>query len=83
MQFEEAIKHMKAGERIKRSNWKSAYLQIVNKKIMMSMGFRKPWFYNFRHHDIFADDWLIETRFECADDEYANLKPLTGKLNFR
>lgn len=84
MDFEQAIACMKQGERIKRAGWKCAYLKIENKKVKMCMGFRKPWFYQFRNHDIFANDWLIDTSLDFVDDEdnHPYFKPLTGKLNF-
>ncbi len=84
MDFEEAIKQLKLGERIKRSHWRAAYLKVENKRIKMCMGFRKPWHYQFRNEDIFAMDWAIDTSHMFVDDQedYAKLKPLTGNLKF-
>ena len=78
MEFEEAIRCLKKGERIKRSHWRSAYLMVENKRIKMCMRFRKPWAFVFKDYDIFATDWLIDTSLMYVDDdnEYANLKPL-------
>ena len=77
MEFEEAVKWLKKGERIKRSSWKVAYLKIDNKRVKMCMAFRKPWPYIFKDYDIFASDWVIDTNLMFVDDEkYANLKEL-------
>lgn len=81
MNFEMAMKCLKSGERIKRKKWKLAYLRLVNGKLKMQMGFRKPWFYQLTNIDIMADDWLIHVDASAIDD-FAELKPLTGRLNF-
>lgn len=81
MEFEEAIKWLKKGERIKRGNWKSAFLKIDNKKVMMCLGFKKPWSYQFRNHDIFATDWAISTSHMFVDDDKYNELNLKS-LNF-
>lgn len=78
MEFEEAIKWLKKGERIKRAHWKTAYLKVDQKRIKMCMRYRKSWSYVFKDYDIFASDWLIDTSLMFVDDdnETANLKPL-------
>jgi len=78
MDFEDAIKCLKQGERIKRSHWRAAYLKIENKRVKMCMGFRKPWHYQFRNEDIFATDWAIDTSLMFVDEkeDYKGLKPL-------
>lgn len=84
MTFEEAVAWMKRGERIKRAHWRSAYLFLENDKVKMSMGFRRPWHYNFKNHDITATDWLIhaDKSFDDDDEKYSEPKPLTGKLKY-
>ena len=72
MTFEEAITCLKNGERIKRSNWKSSYLCIIQKRIKMRQGFRKPWCYTFKDFDIFADDWKISVAHLFYEDEEEN-----------
>lgn len=85
MNFEDAVACMKRGKGIKRKHWKSAYLMIDQGKVKMRMGFRKPWYYQFKNHDIIATDWLIAINHAYEDDEYSdinNLKPLSGRLSF-
>ena len=69
MEFENAIKLLKKGERIKRSHWRSAYLEIIQNRVKMRMGYRKPWGYIFKDNDIFATDWVISTKFDYEDDQ--------------
>lgn len=81
MKFEEALECLKKGERIKKAHWKTAYLKMVDKKVKMHLGFRKPWYYRFSQYDILSDDWLISTSHMFVDDDDM-LKPLTGNLRF-
>jgi len=82
MKFEEAVSWLKRGERIKRKDWKSAYLLMIDGKVKMTMPFRNPWYYQFRQHDITATDWLIKANPLLEDEEAEELKPLTGRLTY-
>ncbi len=81
MNFEMAMKMLRQGERIKRKHWKKAYLKLEGEKLKMHMGSRNPWHYRLTNSDIQSDEWLIHVDISHIDD-FAELKPIRGRLNF-
>ncbi len=69
MTFQEAIGWMKRGEKIKRAHWKSIYIFCENNRVLMSQGFRSPWYYTFKNMDIFSNDWVIKTNAPSLEDD--------------
>ncbi len=70
MKFEEAIAWMKRGEKIKRGHWKSYYIfASEDKKILMTNGYKKSWYYAIKRDDVFSNDWKISTNNAFDEEE--------------
>lgn len=72
MKFEEAIGWLKKGEKIRRKEWSQIYIYLKDQRVLMSgLSKKKCWAHSFNYKDVFADDWVIETRdnkYELIND---------------
>ena len=60
MTFDDILKHLKNGEKIKHLHWKTAFIYLDKDKIKIRDPMGKTYNYFIKHKDILSDDWVIK-----------------------